>query len=383
MKTNKSLIISVLVMGLGLLMLVGTSYSLIRKTSVTNNSYGLSVGDIKVDFNGEENNITLENGVPISDSDGIKGDKEFTFVVSNTGDYTANYSIAIDETSVEKIGKVIKYSYSLNDSNYIVPKTIEESNYINQNVILEQGKSDTYKIKVWLDIDADASYMGKEFTAKITLSSTQNDYKYASSVVDILGKDNKDGVKLINNNYYYTSGNNNYVWFNCDDGYTKGINHCERWQIIGTFDNSWENGINNYKVVKIINPQNSGKIKYNDFVNKLNVDYYNDLKLSAKDMLLNGKWDDGRYLEVGMISENDYTNIKDWLVIDNLMFYPNNEYKGIIDKNITSLDENGEYNYLSSVYLKPDVSIIDGYGTLDNPYELSIKFPMSYNEIGA
>ena len=41
---------------------------------------------------------------------------------------------------------------------------------------------------------------------------------------------------------------------------------------------------------------------------------------------------------------------------------------------ITFLDENGEYNYLPSVYLKPDVSIIDGYGTFDNPYELNISY---------
>ena len=145
-KNNKQLIISVMVMSLGLLMVLGTSYSLITKTYSSTNSYSLTVGNIEVSFDSDnENSITLTNSYPISDKEGLESDNEFSFRVNNTGNYTANYSISIEETSPVKIGEVIRFSYNLNDTGYTKVSTLSNNNIVTQNMVLEANKIDEYK----------------------------------------------------------------------------------------------------------------------------------------------------------------------------------------------------------------------------------------------
>ena len=228
-----------------------------------------------------------------------------------------------------------------------------------------------------------------------------------------------DGVSKMNNNndieYRYTGTNpNNYVWFNCEEGYTKGEEYCEKWQIIGSINNTWKNGLGTYKTLKIVRNSPVDKVtyfnnKYNtnsnsNLINYANNTYYNTLSLSAKNLILNAKWNvgtlkksngvdelylkeasDNRYLDVATISPSDYLYIgtDNWLYSDNLITLNGTSDNCYIvnDDNVIEGDNNQEYNFIPSVFLKPDVSIIGGYGTIDNPYEIGIKFPMSYGTI--
>lgn len=440
---KKSLILSVFVMSLGLVMLFGTSYSIITKSYITDNSYSLTVGNISVNFGEKENKFTLSNAYPISDKEALETGSEFSFSVNNLGDYTANYSLSIEEESSNKVGEVIRFSYNLNENGYKNISTLDENNIIGQNMILEAEKVDNYKIKFWIKEDANASYMGKVFSAKLVLNTTQNDYKYASSVVELLGNNNLDGVVGISHNgkisttnireYRYV-GNNpvNYLWFNCNEGYTKGENHCEKWRIIGSFDNTWENGTGIYKTLKIVRSNVIENIKYStdnslnnhsdSYLNYYaNNTYYNDLTLSAKNMILNAKWNIGKtnnlvnasesynkeileftYNDIGTISPSDYgyasghdnydktlnNQINNWLYQKNIITLnqSNNGNIYVLDtsENSYSIIEGNnslEYAFLPTVYLKPDVSIISGYGTIDEPYEIDIKFSMTYGTV--
>lgn len=416
---NKTLFLSVFVMIIGLVMIIGTSYSVVINSPLSDDNYSLTVGNVSVDFMNDENKILLSNSFPISDEEALTSGEEFSFSVTNSGNYTANYSLSIEETSTTLIGEVIRFSYNLNNNGYKVASTLNDNNVINQNMVLEVGKTDSYKMKFWIKEEAGASYMGKIFSAKLVLNTTQNDYKYATSVIEKLGKSNLDGVSEIKNNnnieYRYIGTNpNNYVWFNCREGYTKGEEYCEKWQIIGSINNSWKNGIGIYKTLKIVRNSPVDKITYfnnkydtnsnSNLINYANNTYYNNLSLSAKNMVLNAKWNVGtltesnsvnelylkeandyRYLDVATISPSDYLFIgnDNWLYSDNLITLngtSNNCYI-ISDNNVIEGDNTKEYNFIPSVFLKPDVSIIGGYGTIDNPYEIGIKFPMSYGTI--
>lgn len=443
-KNNKQLIISVMVMSLGLLMVLGTSYSLITKTYSSTNSYSLTVGNIEVSFDSDnENNITLTNSYPISDKEGLESDKEFSFRVNNTGNYTANYSISIEETSPVKIGEVIRFSYNLNDTGYTKISTLSNNNIVTQNMVLEANKIDEYKIKFWVKEDASISYMNKSFSAKLVLNATQNDYKYATNVIELLAKIKEDGLYAIDEEGNPTEKNareyryigtdvNNYVWFNCDDGYKKGSNHCELWRIIGSFDNTWENGIGTYKTLKIMRdePINTtipfnkdtyiGEYETSYLNYYANSTYYNELEMHAKNMILTARWDVGQsnhnvdlynaynfgknstiYGDIGTISLSDYgyarggmfnvtidNQVPSWmykegyklLTINTSLSSPNS-VNIIEDNKVSTGSYDTEYHFIPAVYLKPDVSITGGYGTLNEPYEIEIKFPMSYGTI--
>lgn len=416
---NKTLFLSVFVMIIGLVMIIGTSYSVVLNSPLSDDNYSLTVGNVSVDFMNAENKILLSNSFPISDEEALKSGEEFSFLVTNSGNYTANYSLSIEETSTTLIGEVIRFSYNLNNNGYKVASTLNDNNVINQNMVLEKNETDNYKMKFWIKEEAGASYMGKIFSAKLVLNTTQNDYKYATSVIEKLGKSNLDGVSEIKNNnnieYRYIGTNpNNYVWFNCREGYTKGEEYCEKWQIIGSINNTWENGIGIYKTLKIVRNSPVDKVtylsdKYNtnsnsNLINYANNTYYNSLSLSAKNLILNAKWNVGtltesnsvnelylkeasdyRHLDVASISPSDYLFISNdnWLYSDNIITLNGTSDNCYIisDNNVIKGDNNKEYNFIPSVYLKPDVSIIGGYGTIDNPYEIGIKFPMSYGTI--
>jgi len=441
-KDNKQLIISVFVMAIGLVMILGTSYSLIRRTYSSSNTYSLTVGNIEVKFGeNSDNNITLNNSYPVSDEEGLKSENEFSFSVNNTGEYTANYSLMIEETSKEKIGEVIRFSYNLNESGYSIVSTLSDNNVITQNMVLDVGKVDNYKMKFWIKEDALTSYMEKSFSAKLVLNTTQNEYKYATNVIQLLADMNKDGVVGINSDgnisnehvreYRYTGIDvNNYVWFNCQDGYSKGDKRCEKWRVIGSFENTWENGIGSYKTLKIVRDNNVDSIVYNDdtyngeyentyLYHYANNTYYNSLSMQAKNMILDAKWNVGLtdstadantsyinensmqiYGDVGTVSPSDYgfsfgkdnltTSLNQlsfsntWMNNSSIMMLNKNFYDNvniITSSGVDSGEKNSNFYFQPAVYLKPDVSIIGGYGTLNSPYEIDIKFPMSYGTV--
>ena len=96
------------------------------------------------------------------------------------------------------MSKVIHYVYSINDGPYSDVFVLNDNYTIKQNKILKTNSSDIYKVKIWLCDEADESYMNKSFKATILLTATQNEYKYATSVIERLGSNNLDGVVKVN-----------------------------------------------------------------------------------------------------------------------------------------------------------------------------------------
>ena len=409
---NKTFVIATIIMSLGVVMLLGTSYSMISKEIVSEESYGFNVANFDVEF--QDNTQISLGGIPTSDEDGLKNSKEFIFTVLNNSDFDVNYRLDIIENSVFPMKDVIKYSYSLNNGEYEKINLLSDNYTINQNKVLKKKAKDVYKIKLWLSLDADETYMNKKFQASILLSATHNENKYATNVIEYLGTNNLDGVQSENDNYRYTSSQKNYVWFNCKDNYTKGEDYCDKWQIIGSFKNSFKESSSEYQMLKIINNNVIENITFNN--NDLNGSYdnsyintfangmfYDNLNDKEKKMIVKAKWNIGStdkkdfnnvyqdeikettYAYVGLLNITDYLYLKEnnWIKTDNSLFTlnKNGDNAHLLGKDgLLFQDSKKESGFMPVVYLRPDVSIIGGTGALDNPYELEIKYPMNFGK---
>ena len=405
---NKTYIIAVMVFCLGVLMLLGSSYSLIVGNLVSEESYGFDVANFDIQFS--DNKKISISGIPESDEDGLKNSKEFTFTIKNNNNYDINYRLDIIENNDTKMSDVIHYVYAINNENYSKVISLKDNYTIKQNKVLKPNQSDTYKVKMWLSIDADEAYMNKTFSANILLTATQNEYKYATTVIEKLANNKQDNIILTNRDYRYSKSSSNYLWFNCQDGFTKGDDYCEKWQIIGSFYNRTSDTSEEYQMLKIINTNVIEQVAFNN--NELtgeydksyietfaNGSYYDKLYSEAKKQIIKARWNIGNssslsyeeslqeeklkyyYGYIGLPNLSDYLYIRnDSFINDNNVLFINKNNSGVyvLNKELIQGKSNDSYNFLPCIYLRPDVSILSGTGQEDNPYEIGIKFPMNY-----
>ena len=138
------------------MLLLGTSYSLILNNLVSSESYGFDVANFDVSFT-DDTKISI-SGIPTSDDDGIRNSKEYVFKINNNSDYDINYRLDILENSIEKMGEVIHYVYSINDSEYSEVLILGDNYTLKQNKVLVVNATDVYKVKIWLSEDADSMH---------------------------------------------------------------------------------------------------------------------------------------------------------------------------------------------------------------------------------
>ena len=406
---NKTYFLATLIFSLGVLMLLGSSYSLVVGKLVSNESYGFEVSNFDVQFS--DNKKIDISGIPESDEDGLKNSKEFSFSVTNNSNYDVNYRIDILENNSIGMKDVIHYVYSLNNDEYSDVLSLKDNYTLKQNKVLKTNSSDTYKIKMWLSLEADEAYMNKTFSGNINLIATQNEYKYATSVIEKLAINKQDNIVKYGDDYRYSSKEAyNYIWFNCDENFTKGEDYCEKWQIVGSFKNKKENSNDEYYMLKIVNTNSISDISFNNNDKNGNYDnsyietfangsYYDKLNDRDKSYIIKARWFIGStdgvnfnksyneeklkyyYGYIGLLNVSDYLFIKDnsYLQNNNFLFInKNNNDVNIYKDTLIKGESTNSYNFVPCVYLRPDISIISGDGSYTNPYEITIKYPMNY-----
>ena len=170
---NKKKIIFVII-GFAAILLIGTSYALLRSSNAGNNPYVMNVGLLEISFKSGSQNISLNNAYPMSDEAGTSQEDELIFTIKNTGDMEANYNVYIEETSTNpSFASAIKHIDKKGNEDYSGIKVLSSDNYIDRLGYLEKNEEITYKVKFWLAESADNTYMNKTFTAKIVVESLQ------------------------------------------------------------------------------------------------------------------------------------------------------------------------------------------------------------------
>ena len=169
---------------ISLIVLLGTSYSLLRSSQMGSKTYTMNVGTLEVNFIDQNtNNILISNMYPMSDQEGLEQNGAhdiLEFTVTNEGSLKANYNVYIEELdSTIPMSNVIKYSFSKkgpNDSlysDYSTPVMLSDNKYIEQKGTLDTTKTASYKVKIWLDESANSDYMNQVFKARIIVEALQ------------------------------------------------------------------------------------------------------------------------------------------------------------------------------------------------------------------
>ena len=193
---------------LSLVILLGTSYALLRDSKTGTKSYTMNVAGLEITFKDKSSIdvLSLENAVPISDEEGIEGSSELVFTIKNTGNVKASYDIYIEETSTNpEFKSVIRYIDKKGTGEYTTPKTLGDNKYIDQNGTIDVNGEIEYRVKCWLDESADNTYMNQTFKARIVVDAKQFVMKkneIISKVSDTIN--DSDGIK-----FYKVSGTHN------------------------------------------------------------------------------------------------------------------------------------------------------------------------------
>ena len=497
LKNNKALMISLV--AVLIILIGGVSYAAYNYSFVGKDSK-LESGSVSIKFlESNTNVIDLKNALPISDSEGKKGNS-FNFAVTSEASYDTGmkYTLNLKKLSVDTgytslNDNQVKIYLTDSGNNDLVSPTLISG--LSNNKLYEKTNNhsstntkitDKYKLRVWVDSNVDASSwdQGTKLEYKFKIDVDSQEVSLLQTGTDFLvSKVGTDGLEKITHEadsslqigaseaiteYRYRGSNpNNYVNFNN-----------ESWRIIGVFPTEGSDGVISNRI-KLIRSESIGNAYWdkddgttglsakdddyslNDLVDSgdeknfsefiiwtpelvlcnggsnnwsssslnsyLNSTYYESI--IDKDMLDNVKYYLGGYENIGTfttkdfygferkISGSDYyssnnpTNVVNSIALmyvsdygyaasdeckstlknydtckdDNWLFLGSEEYfvtpYGVNANQVyvggtfvggACVDGN-KYAVRPVLYLKPNIKIISGNGTSDNPYEFSIS----------
>ena len=182
MEKNKKQIIAI---ALALVLLVGGSYAWLTTTLKGTKKVRIEAGTLSLVLN-EGNEINVEDSLPMTDIDGLKTDA-YTFSLQNNGNVTSNYTIYLDDASIDSADvrfddSALKYSLKKNDG----VSTTALLSTLNQRVLdsgtIEAGTTNTYSLNLWIKDEAtnddvqttkDGQTVGKVFAGKLRIEASQ------------------------------------------------------------------------------------------------------------------------------------------------------------------------------------------------------------------
>lgn len=182
MEKNKKQIIAI---ALALVLLVGGSYAWLTTTLKGTKKVRIEAGTLSLVLN-EGNEINVEDSLPMTDIDGLKTDA-YTFTLQNNGNVTSNYTIYLDDASIDSADErfddsALKYSLKKNEG----ASTTALLSTLNQRVLdsgtIEAGTTNTYSLNLWIKDEAtnddvqttkDGQTVGKVFAGKLRIEASQ------------------------------------------------------------------------------------------------------------------------------------------------------------------------------------------------------------------
>ena len=223
--------------------------------------------------------ITLEDAIPTSSI-------TKTFKVKNTGTLTTTYDVYLSEiinTFVDKNDLVYTLTSATgcpNATETAVPSVVGEQSKIVSSCSINANVEHEYTLTITFKDDGtnQDDNKGKKFSAKITI----NEYSGFSMISQLIEKKSAgatdleyDGVDTLgengtpDNNLRYVGTNpNNYIYFNCSTTNPSEMNDstCEKWRILGVFNNIEDNNGNVSSRIKIMKYEPLGKYMWDNSV---------------------------------------------------------------------------------------------------------------------
>ena len=341
----------------------------------------------------EENSLTINSGEFLKDSDGLK-QEGFKFTVQNVGKGYGSYSVYLDDDSISSgqtriDDKFIRYSLGINADTKGIPTNLTSRKIYSGR--LDASEKDTFVLRLWLNPEVNGDIGGQVFKAKLRIEVNQ---VVPTPVADKLlaGVGNNGKIDTTDPEQTFITGTNpnNYIWYSG-----------KLWRAVSIdpSDNS----------VKLVTQWNISALPYNadgntafkgsymeQWLNDTSVDgFLGNLREPNKFIKTDSVWN--ATLTTDTTKPKKTTMVTDTVGLLNIyeytMSYKNaSSSTGYLNNGLVwwaltpqsiSLVRNVSYNGRShsdspigaygsrpSINLKSVVKIIDGDGTVDNPYKL-------------
>ena len=396
-KNNKKIII--IATAIIILLLLGIAFAYLVTTLHGEKEYIVRAGSLGLKLE-ESNELTLEKLIPIEDSEGMSLDG-FNFSLVNDGNIDTDYTIYLDDIPLEEgetrmPDSAIRYSLTRNEEVLSTKNLTSMGANPNRRVDFGSvgvGETINYTLRIWIDYDATTEEAsGKTFKAKLRVVATQPVGEEVSTVLlENIPKENQydDGVDT----FITGTDPNNYIWYSG-----------KLWRAVSV---NKEAG-----TTKLVTQWNISAISYDDdssafegshmemWLNDTSVDgFLGNLRDYENFIVTDAVWDATMNdTELGSIERPNGTTVKDAVGLLNMYEYQSSYHgttysNGYLNNglwwwtltpnsssNVRSVNSVGSANYGSpssshgvrpSINLKSNVRIVDGDGTIDNPYRLN------------
>ena len=399
-KKNKKIII--IAIAIILLLLIGIAFAYLTTTIYGNKEYAIRVGSLGLILE-EDNELTLEKQIPIEDSEGMSL-TGFDFRLINQGKIDTDYTIYLDDIPLEEgetrmPDSAIRYSLT-RDS--VVGNADDLTNMgTNPNRVVDTGTIEpdqtiNYTLRIWIDYDATTEEAsGKTFKGKLRVVAKQSVGEKVSDVVlENLGDNGStydgDGVDT----FITGTDPNNYIWYSG-----------KLWRAVSVN--------NEAKTTKLVTQWNISAITYSsgstDFAGSYMEEWLNDTSVDGflgnlRDyenfIVTDAVWDatmDSTSLgsitrpngtttvtaPVGLLNMYEYqtsyrgTNYSNGYLNNGLYWWTLTPYSSSYVRSVSSYGNAGSDSPSNargvrpSINLKSNVRIVNGDGTIDNPYRLN------------
>ena len=382
---------------------LGSAYAVFTSVSKSADYNVIKVGTLNIDFGTDSNNtINLTGQYPMSDEEGLKL-TPYTFTITNTGTLTADYEVFIqddqdminhDNCSGNQLNKDY-IRYKLDTGTPANLSSIAGSNYKIATGSLEAGESTTYTLYVWIREGVGNDVLNKHYHGKIVVNGVNTQGEPVSDVVlENLG-DNGSTYDDDVDTFITGTDPNNYIWYSG-----------KLWRAVSVN--------NDAKTTKLVTQWNISAIPYSsgstdfegsymeEWLNDTSVDgFLGNLRDYENFIVTDATWDatmDATSLgsitrpngtttvtaPVGLLNMYEYqtsyrgTNYSNGYLNNGLYWWTLTPYSASY---VWDVLNNGyannfyspsfAYGVRPSINLKSSVKIVDGDGTVSNPYRLS------------
>ena len=413
----------ILIIGLMLLLviaLIGVSYAAFRFTGVGQRENSITTGSITMSYTESSNTLSLNGALPTTDETGMKRlnpGEYFDFTVSGkiSGDVNINYEITAKDvtTSERKIdGSNIKlyltrltsdgteeqvmspetYNEETNANNFTGRPAGEMSLYTSS---MSSSESNTYRLRMYVDEDYNpqGDGGGLQFSVQVNVYGRDRVAEEVSTVLlNNISEENQydDGVDT----FITGEDPNNYIWYSG-----------KLWRAVSVN--------NEAKTTKLVTQWNISAITYNpinqtafegsymeDWLNDTSVDgFLGNLRDCENFIVTDAKWnattdstslgsitrpsDSGTIVTdaVGLLNTYEYqtsytgTTYGNGYLNNGLYWWTLTPYNTSLVRNVNNNGADiaspvSAKGVRPSINLKSNVKIVDGNGTIDNPYRL-------------
>ena len=183
-KKKESIILSVILLCL-ILIAVGMSYAFLKTSFFGAKTSVLKVGSLSLVLDETSGNaITVEDGTPMYDSEGVKQDNYFTFALKNNGVIDSAYTIYLEDQPLDngdiRVGQSYVHYNLEKDSSILPAKALEGDQAIDKGII-KKNQTINYKMRLWFANDIPQSEENKVFKVKLNIVGSQNTRMMATS----------------------------------------------------------------------------------------------------------------------------------------------------------------------------------------------------------